>query len=47
MTLAGFRALEAAFAEAPARPQLRETSDSIVNLRAVKDVQEIARMRCV
>ena len=45
MTLAGFRALEAAFAEAPARPQLRETSDSIVNLRAVKDVQEIARMK--
>ena len=45
MMLAGFRALEAAFAEVPARPKLRETSDFIVNLRAVKDVQEIARMK--
>ena len=45
MSLAGFRALEAAFAEVPERPKLRETSDFIVNLRAVKDVQEIARMK--
>ena len=45
MSLAGFRALEAAFAEVPERPKVRETSDFIVNLRAVKDVQEIARMK--
>lgn len=45
MTLAGYRALEDAFADAPARPRLRETSDFILDLRAVKDSSEIARMK--
>lgn len=45
MTLAGYRALETAFADAPARPQLRETSDFVVNLRAVKEPGEVARMK--
>lgn len=45
MTLAGFRALEAAFADAPVRPQLRETTDFVVNLRAVKEPGEVARMK--
>lgn len=45
MTLAGYRALEDAFADAPARPRLRETSDFILDLRAVKDSNEIARMK--
>ncbi len=43
MSLAGFRALEAAFAEAARDPKLRETYGFVVSLRAVKDVQEIAR----
>lgn len=45
MTLAAFRALEAAFADAPAAPQLRETASFVVGLRAVKDAAEVARMR--
>lgn len=45
MTLAGFRALEAAFADASARPQLRETSDFVLNLRAVKEPGEIVRLK--
>ena len=45
MTLAGYRALEDAFAGAPACPRLRETSDFILDLRAVKDSNEIARMK--
>ena len=45
MTLAGYRALEDAFADAPARPRLRETSDFVLDLRAVKDSNEIARMK--
>lgn len=45
MTLAGYRALEDAFADAPARPRLRETSDFILDLRAVKDSNEIVRMK--
>ena len=45
MILAGFRALEAAFADAPDRPQLRETSDFVLRLRAVKEPVEIARMK--
>lgn len=45
MTLFDYRALEAAFADAPARPQLRETSDFILNLRAVKEPGEVARMK--
>ena len=36
MTLAGFRALERALAEAPAAPQLRETTDFVRALRAVR-----------
>lgn len=45
MTLVGYRALEDAFADAPARPRLRETSDFVLDLRAVKDSNEIARMK--
>ena len=45
MTLVGYRALEAAFAEEPTHPQLRETSDFVLNLRAVKEPGEIARMK--
>lgn len=45
MTLAGFRALEDALAKAPAAPQLRETSDFIRALRAVKEPAEVARMK--
>lgn len=45
MTLAGYRALEDAFTDAPARPRLRETSDFILDLRAVKDSNEIVRMK--
>ncbi len=45
MTLANFRALERALASAPAAPQLRETSDFIRNLRAVKEPAEVARMK--
>lgn len=45
MTLGEFRALEAAFAEAVAAPQLRETSGFVRGLRAVKEPAEIARMR--
>ena len=45
MTLANFRALEGALAKAPAAPQLRETSDFIRNLRAVKEPAEVARMK--
>nr|WP_255466550.1 Xaa-Pro peptidase family protein [Eggerthella hominis] len=45
LTLGSYRALEAAFADAPARPQLRETSDFVLDLRAVKEPQEIARMK--
>lgn len=45
LTLSDYRALERAFAEAPARPDMRETSNFIVSLRAVKEASEIARMR--
>ncbi len=45
VALSQFRALEAAFAEAPARPQVRETSGFVTKLRAVKDAAEIARMK--
>lgn len=45
LTLSGYRALEQVFAEAPARPTLRETSNFIVNLRAIKEPGEIARMK--
>lgn len=45
MTLAGFRALEAAFVDAPAHPQLRETSRVVLNLRAIKEPGEIVRMK--
>ena len=45
MTLGNFRALEAAFAEVPARAQLRETSGFVINLRAIKESSEIARMK--
>ena len=45
MTLANFRSLEGALAKAPAAPQLRETSDFIRNLRAVKEPAEVARMK--
>ena len=45
MTLAGFRALEDALAKAPAAPQLRETSDFVRALRAVKEPAEVARMK--
>lgn len=45
ITLADFRALERAFAEAPAAPALRETHDFVRGLRAVKDADEIARMK--
>ena len=45
LTLADFRALEAAFAAAPAAPQLRETSNVVFALRAVKEPAEIARMK--
>ena len=45
MTLAGFRALERALAEAPAVPQLRETTDFVRALRAVKEPAEVARMK--
>lgn len=47
MTLAAFRALEAALAKAPASPQLRETSDFVRSLRAVKEPSEVARMKAV
>lgn len=45
MTLAAFRALEGALAKAPASPQLRETSDFVRMLRAVKEPSEVARMK--
>lgn len=45
MTLEGFRALERALAEAPAAPQLRETTDFVRALRAVKEPAEVARMK--
>jgi Xaa-Pro aminopeptidase len=45
MTLSGFRALEGALAKAPAAPQLRETSDFVRALRAVKEPAEVARMK--
>ncbi len=45
LTLGSYRALEAAFADAPARPQLRETSDLVLGLRAVKEPLEIVRMK--
>ena len=45
LTLGSYRALEAAFADAPARPQLRETSDFVLGLRAVKEPLEIVRMK--
>ena len=45
MTLAGYRALEAAFADISARPQLRETTGFVLGLRAVKEPSEIARMK--
>ena len=45
MTLSGFRALEGALAQAAAAPQLRETSDFVRALRAVKEPAEVARMK--
>lgn len=45
ITLAEYRRLEAAFAEAPARPDLRETSGFVRTLRAIKEPSEIARMK--
>lgn len=45
ITLAEYRRLEAAFAEVPARPDLRETSGFVRTLRAVKESSEIARMK--
>lgn len=45
LTLGSYRALEAAFADAPARPQLRETSDFVLGLRAVKEPLEVVRMK--
>lgn len=45
LALGAYRALEAALAAAPIRPQLRETSNFVLKLRAVKDSQEIARMK--
>lgn len=45
MTLGEYRALEAAFAEAPQAPELVETTDFIRGLRAVKDQAEIDAMK--
>lgn len=45
MTLASYRQLEAAFKKAGAAPTLKETSNFVLNLRAVKDAAEIARMK--
>ena len=45
LTLAEFRRLKAAFEEQLALPQLRQTTDMVLKLRAVKDGVEVARMR--
>lgn len=45
LTLAEFHKLEAAFAAAPAAPQLRETSGMVYALRAVKEPAEVARLK--
>lgn len=45
MPLREFRALEGALAEAGARASLRETDGVVQRLRAVKDADEVARMR--
>ena len=45
LALGEFRRLEQALADLPASPVLKETSNLIVRLRAVKDGDEIARMR--
>lgn len=43
--LAQFRSLEKAFSQEACQPKLRETSDFIIGLRAVKEAGEIARLR--
>lgn len=45
MTLANYRQLENAFEKAGAAPTLKETSNFVLGLRAVKDAAEIARMK--
>ncbi|HIW76440.1 MULTISPECIES: aminopeptidase P family protein [Gordonibacter] len=45
IALAEYRALEAAFAEAPVRPEMRETSRFVLNFRGVKEPCEIDRLR--
>ena len=46
LALGEFRALEAALAEAPAEvPRLQETSRFVLDLRAVKEPSEVARLR--
>lgn len=45
MTLAGYRAIEKALADASLAPQLHETCDFVRNLRAVKEPAEVARMK--
>ena len=46
LALGEFRALEAALAEAPAEvPSLQETSRFVLDLRAVKEPSEVARLR--
>lgn len=45
MTLANFRQLEKALQEAKSSCEIKETSNVIFNLRAVKDAAEVARMK--
>ena len=46
LALGEFRALEAALVEAPAEvPRLHETSRFVLDLRAVKEPSEVARLR--
>lgn len=45
LTLSEFRALEASFDQASYRPHLRETSNFVLNLRAVKEPSELARLK--
>lgn len=45
MALADFRALERALAEAPQKPQIKETAGVVLGLRAVKSPSEVARMK--
>lgn len=45
LALSEYRELEAALAKAPARPALRETANMILDVRAVKESSEIARMK--